>query len=281
LTQLPAFDRFLKRFGFTPAEALDANGGSDTSWPADRCGIYAWRSADGQVYLGQSIDCRKRLRSHQKNHGDIVAFGFKQVPRDDLDRVEARLAIAIERVGPVRNILLVSKTYTIVPFDEVIAAQTDRGPSLKAQAVKTARVWARMSGHPLCEDIVRATRHFIENAIPCQQVTEGIFWSVSCPQGKFVRVNCGVQEVFTCVPLQNGTLEIRLLCKRSLDFRLKQRLYRTGSFEHRWTMRKFWAFQAWDKVRPTTEYLMRHSSPLNSSSHCPQVLHTDLRRTVE
>lgn len=64
-----------------------------------RCGIYVLGFADGERYVGQSIDVVKRFAQHRLVHGAISSFTFRRVPREDLSRFERECIHLLEAHG--------------------------------------------------------------------------------------------------------------------------------------------------------------------------------------
>jgi hypothetical protein len=268
-----AFFAFAKKYGFGNLFQISANGRADQhEWKADRCGLYIWLAANGEVYLGQSVDVRRRLIEHQKGHLDIIIAAFIPVDRQELDAEEARLARLFEAVGPVRNVKLVTKTYAVVPYDLAVKEPCRSPRPMPEQAIRAAKNYRLFCEDKQAQEMMRLLRHFASNAVPNIWATEGAFWSASVFAKGWVRLNCGQQEIFTCWPADNGQLQIRILCDSSLDWQFnKPRLYKTRSYEHHWSPKKFLAFTDWQKLRDFSEYLMRHTTALNSTNHCPQL----------
>lgn len=266
------FHSFAARHGFSPPFAVSKTGQAEGFvWPDDRCGLYIWQAANGEIYLGQSVNARRRLIEHQKNYLDLQTAAFLAVAKADLDREETRLARLFEAVGPIRNVKLVTRTFAVVPYDLAVVEQVDTPRAMPEQDIKAAKSWRLFCRHPQAEGVIRHVRHFTENALPHVWSTEARFWSATAFPDGGVRINCGQQELFTCWPTDDNSLQIRVLCDRSLDWRLKSRMYRTNSWEHIWSARKLMAFNDWQKIRSFAEYLMRHTTALNSTNHCPQL----------
>lgn len=67
----------------------------------DRCGIYVLRFADGEQYVGQSVDVVNRFTSHRRRWDDIQAIEFCHVSREILDDAEKE-TIQLRRDAGVR-----------------------------------------------------------------------------------------------------------------------------------------------------------------------------------
>ena len=271
------FSAFAIKHGFSQPFAVSTNGHAEHfKWQEDRCGLYIWLASNGDVYLGQSVNVRRRLIEHQKNHLDLRVAAFRSVAKLDLDREEVRLARLFEAVGPIRNIKLVARTFAVVRYDLAIADGLTAPRAMPEQETKAAKNWRLFYRHPQAAQVIGHVRHFTEHGLPHVWTTEARFWSATAFRDGGVRINCGQQELFTCTPLPDNTMQIRLLCDRSLDWRLKSRIYRTQSWEHHWSPRKLMTFKDWDKVQAFAEFLMRHTTALNSANHCPQLFRNPL-----
>ncbi len=71
-----------------------------------RCGIYVLHFANGEYYVGQSIDVVRRHSDHRRKHTDIRQISFKPVPPSGLDAEEKRLVALLEHRCELRNISL-------------------------------------------------------------------------------------------------------------------------------------------------------------------------------
>ena len=77
---------------------------SDTIKDGDSCGIYILDFSDGEYYVGQAVDVRRRFLQHKKNFDDIVAVHFRQVDKQNLDIVEREMIAKLELIAKIRNI---------------------------------------------------------------------------------------------------------------------------------------------------------------------------------
>ena len=121
-----------------------------------------------------------------------------------------------------------------------------------------------------------ALKTYIERCIPAPQETEIKFWSVTNLLGKpnFLRVNVGQQEVFT-IHDEGNTLFARPLAKKPLSEDIEGPLYATRSFANFVPIDDFDKWLNREKViqcRELVVWLMRHTVPINSGSHCPQLV---------
>jgi hypothetical protein len=109
--------------GFGPyAFVRDRISVADLFKPNRRCGLYALHFANGDGYVGKSVDVVRRFVGHRQNHDDIVEIAFRLVPAPDQDR-EERAAIAACEVAAVRlrNIQFMSVVLGDADLDTVIS----------------------------------------------------------------------------------------------------------------------------------------------------------------
>ena len=85
-------------------------------------GIYFWIAENGEAYVGQAKNVRRRLLQHWKVHRDILEAAFQPVDANDLDAVEADLIKRVGKAYPTRNIKLALETAAYVPFDQFMSA---------------------------------------------------------------------------------------------------------------------------------------------------------------
>nr|WP_314444440.1 hypothetical protein [uncultured Sphingomonas sp.] len=230
------------------------------------------------------------MRQHQQLQGDIVEAAFFGCPKRELSAVEARIVASCNHQFPLRNVKLALSTARGVPFDELLDPDDReaflRGLDLQQTDWRDLPEQARLKERRFREfldkggdDAVKATRFFVERAIPKPQDTELGFWSVSIlPQG-MLRLNAGQQEVFTAQLTDHGT-EVRVLTAH--------RVRLIGSWRMPYQLRSYanpmWApkLASWLtgrrllSARALVVRLMRHTQALNSGSHCPQVLRANL-----
>jgi hypothetical protein len=179
----------------------------------ERCGIYVLHFADGQHYVGQSVEVTARFVAHRRNYPDIDQVSFKPVPRALLDAEERRAVHQFEQAGlALRNIEFVSWPIGVSSFDQVMPAEDQerwladltwidtRGPRGADPALRhrTAHKLAQLRKRPEYEQAIGLTRAYVRTAIPAAWRGEMQFWSVSClpSPAVYMRVNVYQQEVF-------------------------------------------------------------------------------------
>lgn len=281
------------RFNFAdflnPQDGFRKCDGTSEPWTSkDQPGIYFYLADDGQGYIGQSIVPQSRLRQHLREQGDVVKACFKPCPERDLDRVEAELISQLEAHIPLRNIKLAVSTSREVPFDELInpaererflagselsqGAWKDFPQLVRIQASKFAKFQQRDGG----PEALAAARLFIQRAIPKPAETEASFWSVTLfPRTCFLRINVGQQEVFTAQGRAGGC-DVRVFSDKRISlFRSSKARYQVPSYETGFAasaLEKWLVRDALKSCRRLVVRLMRHTTTLNSGSHCPQVV---------
>ena len=254
-------------------------------------GIYFWLASDGEAYVGQSITPQSRLRQHWRDHRDVVHACFMPCPLNDLDQVEEKLISEIGKHFPLRNIKHAVTTSSEVPFDRLISddererflAGEDMPDkpwqSLELLTRLQARKFAKFSALEGASEVLAAAQAFIHRAIPKPSATEVGFWSVTLfPADCSLRVNAGQQEVFTCAGGPKGRLARVLTDKRISLLRSHGAGYRVQSYVTEMAPSRVADWLKGDALlscRRLVVRLMRHTTTLNSGSHCPQAVRAD------
>lgn len=234
-------------------------------------GIYVWQTNDGQGYVGQSVNIHSRLLQHRRNHKSIVWAAFTYIPPEKLDESEDYFIGLFEKRHPLLNILKVEQTSQHRPFDELMLDWVDEPRTLSEQERKADPKLSKLLSHASAETMIQTVQTFVRHVIPNYWATEMVYWSVSAlPFG--LRVNCGMQEVMT-VELGLVKPVVRIISSRRLSvFRSRRVSYQYGNFATRFSVQQFEKFDRWDELQSSAIQLMRHTTPLNLRSHCPQIL---------
>ena len=257
----------------------------------DQPGIYIWLASDGEAYVGQSITPQSRLRQHWRDHRDVLHASFRPCPLNDLDRVEEKLITEIGKHFPLRNIKHAVTTSSEVPFDRLISDEERErfvaGEDLPDEPWKAlelltrlqARKFAKFAALDGATEVLLATQAFIRRAIPKPAVTEVGFWSITLfPADCSIRVNAGQQEVVTCAGGPKGRLARVLTDKRISLLRSHGAGYRVPSYVTEMAPSRVADWLKGDALlscRRLVVRLMRHTTTLNSGSHCPQAVRGD------
>lgn len=257
----------------------------------DQPGIYFWLASDGEAYVGQSIKPQSRLRQHWRDYRDVSHACFMPCDREHLDRLEESLISRLGKHFPLRNIKHAVTTSSEVPFDKVINDEERErflvGHDLPDEPWRDfdlltrlqARKFARFVAVECGMEALTAARTFIRQAIPRPAATEVGFWSITLfPAKCFVRVNAGQQEVFTCAGGSGGS-EARVLTDKRISLLHSYSAgYRVPSYVTTMAPGAVGGWLMGDALlscRRLVVRLMRHTTTLNSGSHCPQAVRAD------
>ena len=128
-------------------------------------------------------------------------------------------------------------------------------------------------------EALAAARTFVHRAMPRPAATEVGFWSLTLfPAKCFLRVNAGQQEVFTCAGGRNRS-EARILTDKRISLLHSHGAgYRVPSYVTSMATRAVGEWLQGDALlscRRLVVRLMRHTTTLNSGSHCPQAVRAD------
>lgn len=283
-----------RQLGFTdvlcPEDGFRTSLSTGKPWAfATGCGVYCWIADNGEVYVGQAISARARLNQHWRNHRDILLATFLPTARAHLDERARALIGTIGEHFPLRNIKHALRTAAHVPFDRIVT-EVERTAFLSGQPRQAVRLawrelalleqkhapdYARWTLHPEAADAIRSLGLFILHCLPKPAETEARFWSVTLfPQaGSLLGVNVGQQEVFTVIE-EDGVFA-RPLARVRLDATAMGPYYRTDSYDAFVPAATFGRWLTPERLvacRDLVVWLARHTTTLNSGSHCPQIV---------
>lgn len=256
---------------------------------AKACGVYFWIAEDGETYVGETVKARSRLLQHLRTHPDLRYACFQAVPSDLRKVREADLIERVNKLFPTRNIKRAVKSEEHVPFDDFISSVEceahlrgewleDDGNwrELPLLAQKQARRFAKVAGLPDADVIFGALFLYMWSVLPRPKVTEGRFWSVSLFVGPHIlRVNAGQQEIFTIARGEDGYLYARPLALKAFAPDAVEPMYQTNSYDHWMRIEELADWLEGEGLASSRELavrLMRHTTTLNSASHCPQIV---------
>ncbi len=188
-----------------------------------QCGIYVLHFADGEYYVGQSVDFVSRFGQHRENYDDIQFVSFMPIDKVELNRVERQFVKAFEDATlPLRNVNIVTFSHAVRPFDEIMPKDVQRrwieeidfldldGDRANDEELrrKYQRKFYRLKQQPIFEEITEVLAQYVVSCIPCPKRTERAYWNVSCVVGKelLVRINVGPQVVFDVFHDENGAV---------------------------------------------------------------------------
>lgn len=273
----------------TPEDGFSTELTSNKVWGGrTSCGVYTWITENGDAYVGQAVKVRARLQQHWKSHRSIVYAAFQPVEHQDLNVEEPRLIAAMETAFPVLNIAFAKSSTTTVPFDQVVT-QVERQEFLNGGQLAENIDWSQwplllrkqaakfevLVADELFCVVLQAIRIFVERCIPKPRSTEVKFWSVTLhnESSLYFRLNVGQQEVFTF--WNDGKLLARVIAQEKLASDAEGPIYATKSFVNYLPIADFDSWLRDDNLiacRELVTWLMRHTVPIHSRSHCPQVV---------
>lgn len=160
-----------------------------------RCGVYVLEFANGERYVGQSVDVVRRFGTHQRHHGDICFLQFRQYGRAELDLAERQMIDHQKTAG----FLLRNIRYALGPVGECdldplvmpdeqhawLTRSDSPGDDGAARADDPAQRQQRRAAYerlrataafPLVHQILH---DYVQACLPQPAKTERTFWAVS------------------------------------------------------------------------------------------------------
>jgi hypothetical protein len=290
----PSFRQWAKHssdLGFTdfvsPEDSFETELSGNQTWAnRTRSGIYTWITDTGEAYVGKAVNVRSRLKQHWRSYRSIAYAAFQPVEQEELDKEERRLIVAMETKFPVLNIAFARSSTTTVPFDQVVTLQ-ERQQFLSGANLAEDLSWSEwtllqrkqinkfevLTSDDLYCIALRALRIYVERCIPKPKSTEVKFWSVTIlnESPHYFRINVGQQEVFTL--WMENTLFARILATEKLLDDAKGPFYVTNSYDNSLPILELDSWLVEKNLiacRELVTWLMRHTVPIHSRSHCPQ-----------
>ena len=160
-------------------------------------GIYVLVFANGEEYVGKTVNFPRRFMDHRRRWSDIVSVRFAPVIAEDLDRMERAVVSAREADGVLlRNLLLLSQPLGSSRLDVLIDKQAQAewltadedytGLRVDPQRIALARRRLRSRNkldqlmcHPQGDAVVAAVAAYISAVIPSPDVGEGTSWTLT------------------------------------------------------------------------------------------------------
>lgn len=161
------------------------------------CGIYVLVFANGEEYVGQTVNFPNRFSTHRRRWSDIASVRFAEVLRDDLDQAER--AVIRQRVSAgicLRNLTLLAQPFGPSPLDLVVdrevqaawlaADAQDEPVEIDEQRTRVAqrRIQTRsrhdeLRAHPRYGDVLESVAEYVAHVIPWPHETEGMQWTLT------------------------------------------------------------------------------------------------------
>lgn len=184
-----------------------------------RCGIYILEFAGGQRYVGQSHDVVRRVATHSRHFGDVVAVQFAPVDPNDLDAAERQVVQAQKDAGvPLRNIDLVTRSWADSVLDQVVDPEVQStwvqgGPQphpddtrmlIAKRRAASARKYRELRDLASFPEVFSDVCTYVDRVITWPSATDGRFWTLTALPGtglcaerrRLAAVSCGKVETF-------------------------------------------------------------------------------------
>jgi hypothetical protein len=236
--KLTSVDAMLKLLGFRNPVDAPAVGSIAPEFRSQRrrCGIYVLHFANGEYYVGQTVDITRRFVQHRKRHGDIARVSFRSIGRRSLDFHEEQLIRLLESCGfHLRNIDMTSILSTEPgSFDEIMDAEQQqrwlsdmsfvdlsgqRSEPLKRDQLYSER-YQEFTRLECYDDVFDVVKTYIRNGIPAILRGEASYWQASVLPANYTvltRININWQEVFFVNLDEQGPYFYLLVSKRGLQ----------------------------------------------------------------
>jgi hypothetical protein len=191
------------------------------------CGLYVLRFADGDAYVGQSVNVAQRFLAHRDRWEDIVSLDFAPWPLAKLDDDELRLITLIEATTGVRNktgagrpggeqdvaVTVDQVRHAVLPWERgnrktVITGEIDD---------RRQRFWD-LSQHGDYPAIRSLVARYLDETVPDPANTQRYLWNVTAlpstaksrTSRRLLTLNCGKLETLFVVERQLSETEYAL-----------------------------------------------------------------------
>lgn len=185
---------------------------------ANRCGIYILYFANGEYYVGQSVDMAIRFTQHTMNHKDIVGISFILIKKGKLNEIEQRIinSFEINRVL-IRNIALTSIPKGETELQKIFSQKEQnkwlRNTSAQPKVYRTKKweehrrkyekKFIKLCAGSYYDEVIKFLKVYFRYLVPEPYLTAMDFWRISCLPYRskdveiLCRVNIYIQEVLT------------------------------------------------------------------------------------
>jgi GIY-YIG catalytic domain len=167
--------------------------------PAERCGVYILEFANGERYVGQTVNVAGRFGSHRRAHGDIAYLQFCPCPRSSLTAFEKatigrqrdagyKLRNITHALGPLGDsdldpvVLPAEQHAWLNDPDHSFEDQGDRADDPAQRREHHAR-YLRLSQEDTFPLVTRIISHYVPACLPKPAETERTFWAISALPG--------------------------------------------------------------------------------------------------
>lgn len=161
------------------------------------CGIYVLEFADGERYVGQTVNLTIRLADHRRRWTDVVAVSFTECGRERLDDLERTMITDSEREFTLRNKVYTKMPGGNAPIDLVVDLQQqqewlagvqpayplDERTRAAERRRRTRPKADQLAAHPAFDMALADLTAYVDAVIPWPSVTGGLYWGVSAMPG--------------------------------------------------------------------------------------------------
>lgn len=184
-----------------------------------KAGVYVLGFTNGEYYVGQSRDVRKRILQHANRHSDLRWVCIKYVPKCrtlvfDLGQIERQVISKLEaHLAPMgihtRGIAHVMQNAAPSAFDTIVPQEAQREfvsdpyftpidstrSTLRSDPPQYWDRYQRLKAHKQWAGMHSVLTAYVNTILPSPNATEAHYWSVSCypNSGLAVRMNVGWQ----------------------------------------------------------------------------------------
>lgn len=159
-----------------------------------RTGIYILSFANGDMYVGQSLNVVNRFGSHMRRWDDITHLAFRPFLSEELDLREREVLVSVEQRGyRVRNLDLAGRPggdslLNIVMEEQAQAEWLESDASEPLDAPRYIAAARRVAGHVRFQELssrndfpelLACAASYVSTALPWPSQTEGRFWTVT------------------------------------------------------------------------------------------------------
>jgi hypothetical protein len=179
--------------------SVPADAAPTTFLPLDHalCGVYTLHFANGERYVGQTVNLTNRLADHLCRWRDIEGLDFIAASHEELNDLERRMIAQTEREYTVRNRALTGMPGGEVPLDLVVDSQLqkewfdgvlatypeDTRMKEAERRIRTQPKFDQLQRYREFDAVLGDLTTYIANVIPWPSVTGGLFWGVSAVPG--------------------------------------------------------------------------------------------------
>ncbi|WP_124106152.1 GIY-YIG nuclease family protein [Kocuria tytonicola] len=164
-------------------------------------GIYILGFANGEEYVGKTVNFPRRFTDHRRRWPDIVFVRFAPVLPENLDRMERAVVSEREAAGVIlRNLLLLAQPLGPSRLDVLIDKQAQAewltaGADYQGLAVDPHRTRVarrrmrsrqnldRLMRHPKAHQVISAVAAYVGKVIPSPDLGEGGLWTLTAVPG--------------------------------------------------------------------------------------------------